>query len=271
MPPRWVNPDGQTIIRSKGQKILWEQWRENWEIIAKLRKKSRLVIIFNGDAIEGNHNGSTQTLTKNLDVQSDMHTTCMEYAMNVAKFNDGDLMYYLKGTEIHTQDKEDKIARDFKTMNGKYLVKPIVEPTAEKEWRDGSFARDKLVLDVNGVLFDIAHQRFNRGRRAWTTTNPMRAQLTSYYLDCLNYDMPIPRYIIGSHWHVNLTTEIERPKGKIRGFITPSFKLKDRFAYKVASLDINSIGMLYFVVEPDGESFYDNPSIIVDDAEVEKI
>jgi len=272
MPLRWKAKDGQIYHASPNQEILKAQWDEGWHIVKKLRKNGNLVIVSMGEAIDGNHHRTTQLVTSDIEEQKRMHIALMNEAMDIVKFNPKtDKMFYMDSTEVHTGGTEDAIARDFiDPKTGNYLVTPAIKPSYEGA-KDGRFSRDILHLDVNGVLFNIAHHGFNGGTRAWTTSNSMRAVLLSHYLNCLNYDKPIPRYIIRSHIHRYIPARIDEPKGTIEGFTTPSFQYKTRHAFRNFGLDFGTIGMLYVVVEPDGSTWWDCPKLVVEDAEVEKI
>ena len=73
MPPFWQTSDNNIIIQNELQVLLWQQWLENWHIIADLRLNNvtwpRLIIVHNGDAVEGDHHDTTQLITKRIDEQ----------------------------------------------------------------------------------------------------------------------------------------------------------------------------------------------------------
>jgi len=276
MPRGWTSYDGINHEQSKGQTVLWNQWLECWEEVARLKKemgkKTRLIICHNGDARDGNHHGTVQIVTKNLDEQNRMHIACMLRGMDIAGFDHrkGDMLRYISGTEVHVGYGEDQIARDFTDpRTGKYIVDPVIPPTAAAEFKDGRFVRHHWRPKINGVLFNIAHQMLGVGSRAWTKANSIRLSMMSLYFDCLNHGREIPRYVVSSHLHNYTTAEYEDEHGSIRGFVTPAFQLKTTFGFKVAALKLNSIGMLIFRITGDGWSDYHCPRVTFDETEVE--
>lgn len=276
LPPTWISPDGIKHSMSEGQSLLWEQWTECWKVVKDLKKQkrgTRLIIVNNGDAIEGDHNGTTQIVTKNLDEQKRMHVASMKIGMKIAGFNHakGDKLFYISGTETHVAYHEDDIARSFVDKQGHSIIKPDIVPTIENDFEDGKYVREQLYLEVNGVLLDIAHHGFTAGGRAWTKGSTLRSNLQSVYFDYINKGKKIPRYVIRSHKHEFITERYSNLQGIIDGFITPAFQLKTVYGHMVASLKDSSIGMLIIIIEENGSSSWVCPMVIYDEIEIEKV
>lgn len=272
-PGDWIGVDGNTYSMSRSQRTIREQWLEGWNEIRSLRdKKTRLIIVSVGEAIEGVHHGSTQMITYNIEEQKSMHIATMLEAMEIAKWNDKtDILYYLNSSNTHTGNTENDIAKQFTTPKGKYLVPPVIKPTAANKFQDGRFVRDILNIDINGVYFSIAHHGLSAGTREWTKENPTYNTMKSFYFTCLNKKRRLPRYVIGGHKHQFVTVEYNGKQGDIRGMLLPSLQFKTRFGHKVARFSEEDIGMVYFVIEEDGRSSY-HPSILEDeDEEIEKV
>ena len=52
MPNRqWQLDAGGYYNPSPQQEFLWDVWEEGWQMIAKLRKRAKLIVVFNGDAV----------------------------------------------------------------------------------------------------------------------------------------------------------------------------------------------------------------------------
>lgn len=276
LPPRWTGSDGTKYEMSEGQSLLWEQWLESWKTVKKLVKQkrgTRLIVIHNGDAIEGDHHNTTQIITKNIDEQKRIHIASMNKGMRLAGFNSdkGDRLYYVAGTDVHVAYHEDNIARNFVDKNGKHIVKPIIAPTEENDFLDGRYVRHQLKLDVNGVLLDVAHHGFTAGIRFWSRGNTLRATLQSYYMDELNKGKPIPRYVVRSHKHEFISEIYRDLNGTIEGFITPCFQLKTSYGHTVASFKDSSIGMLIIIIEKDGSTDWKCPMVTYDEIQIEKV
>lgn len=270
-PGKWTGLDGQTWQMSKGQRVLLEQWNECWYRVKELRKKSRLVVVHNGDAIDGVHHGTTQLITSDKEEQKRMHIAAMESGLDIAEFKKGDLLYYVYGTEMHVATAEDAIARDFTWPDGKHYVPAVIKPSADANYKDGRFIRDQLKLDINGVIFDIAHHGFRSGNRAWTKENSVNYACKSIYFDYVERGIKFPRYIIRSHMHEFISGIYRGKRGTIEGFITPAFQLKTHHGHRVANEKIADIGMLIVVVKDNGESYWECPMVSYDEIEVEKI
>lgn len=272
-PGRWVGLDGQTHQLSKGQKVLWGQWEECWYRVRDLRKKlkARLVVVHNGDAIDGVHHGTTQLITNDKEEQKRMHIASMEKGLDIAKFNRDDILYYVHGTEQHVSTTEDAIARDFTWTDGKHYVPAVINPEDDTKFKDGRFIRYQLKLDINGVILDIAHHGFTAGIRAWTKGNMLIYACRSIYYEHIDRNLKPPRYVIRSHKHEYAYGYHRGRQGMIEGFITPAFQLKTHYGYKVACDKLSDIGMLIIVVEDNGNTYWECPMISYDEVDVEKI
>lgn len=272
-PDEWVETDGGTRTLSESQRVVRKQWKECWYRIRELNTGSaRLIICVNGDTIEGKHHDMSQIVTTSLEEQKRMHVASMLEAMKIARWNDDtDEMYYLQSTFSHGNGIDESIARDYISKKGKYLVVPQTEPTAKNEFQDGRFVRDRLILDINGVVFDIAHHGLSGGVRAWTKENQVYNAMKSLYFYNLDRGLQIPRYVVASHKHEYVTAEYGGRSGTIRGFITPAFQTKTHYGGAVARFKIADIGMLFFVIEKDGSSRFECPRVEQPDVKVEKV
>lgn len=76
------------------------------------RKGKRVVLVHNGDAIDGVHHHSPQAITLLKDEQIEIHTELMDVFMRGIGWAGGDLLYYTYGTECHVGDKEERCAAD---------------------------------------------------------------------------------------------------------------------------------------------------------------
>lgn len=230
--------------------MIWQQWVEAWETVKALRgRNGRVVIIHNGDAIDGNHHRTVELVTPNTEEQERIHIEAMDWVIRFLRLkpSNGDRMYYVAGTEAHVlagSSAEERIARDFA-----HLVPPAVAPSANS---DGRYLRHHLLAKISEVPFDVAHHNGGVGMRAWTKSNPLRQRLLSLYFQALEYNLTLPRFWIRSHHHRFIHDRIRRERGVIDGFVTPAFQLKTHFGHKVANLELASIGML--IVEIDGDT-----------------
>ena len=260
-PGTWALADQSPREQSPGQKIIWQQWCEGWELVAALMRKvkgqrPRLIIANAGDATEGNHHSTTQLITGKPVEQQQLHIACMRHALTVAGFDQakGDELHYICGTPAHVGpagDSEESIARALLNKSG----------------TDGKYTAYRLLRRTNGVLFDVAHQGPGPGTRSWTRSTALLGTLKALYLDCLEAGRPVPRYFIRAHRHSWVTADVRKADGTtaIDGFLLPSFTLKSEYANQVASTSPANIGMLIVVVEADGSTHWQCPMITVHD------
>src|SRR5688572_1329394 len=93
---------------TKQQQAMFEHFDKCAEHAKQQRKDKRLIVVHDGDAIEGVHHNSLQVLTYNTDEQMELHEDLMDHFLTRAEFDRkrGDKLYYVRGTESHTGDKE---------------------------------------------------------------------------------------------------------------------------------------------------------------------
>lgn len=240
--------DGGSYNPSYLQGLLWAQYDECLDQIAKMRKGKRLIWVENGDVCEGIHHNTTQLVSARRDEHERIATDILDYTFTKLDFARGDLAYMTAGTEEHGgagSQSENNVAKDMGFV-------PQYAKSSGVQYR---YTWDRLMLDVNGILFDVSHHGASSGQRAWTTENSLRFIVKSTYFTCLETKTRIPRYWIRSHMHRYVRSGIyEGAHGKIEGFISPSFQFKTGYAYKIASGQLSDIGMLVFEVSENGES-----------------
>jgi len=258
---KFYSAEGTPITPSPVQQIIWRQFCENIKEIASERKDSRLIVIYDGDPVEGIHHETTQIISPCVSAHEQIFVECMDKLLTSVHYapEHGDKVYFISGTEEHSgngSQSDERIARDF---DG---VIPQAEWMEQDEdgayYREGKFTWNRLLLKVNGVLLDIAHHGGSVGRRAWTTSDGLRNTVKSIYFECLEHNLPIPRYWIRSHLHQFVPARYEGNRGVIEGIILPSFQLKTGYVYKQFGMisKPSDIGMVYLIIEPDGTSYW---------------
>jgi hypothetical protein len=270
-PLMWNLMEGGTYHASPAQRILHKQWVESAkktkDLLTEGRGRKRLVFILNGEPIDGNHHGTAQLVTILAKEQINMAINLLDDWLQIVEYDPrrGDCIYLIRGTSVHERGQHiEQIGRD---LQGVIPYRKDSSPTQE----DGRYHYQKLRRTVNGVLFDIAHHGFSKGTRAWTKSNSITYALKSKYFDCLNNDLPIPRYMIRSHKHVFTDGEYHDKKADMWGILTPCWQLKTNFGYRVASNeDLNTIGMINFDITKSGASQYYPEIIEVEDTPVKE-
>lgn len=148
-PPKIKMDDGGTYLASRAQRWLFDGWRAYWKRVAAVRKEVRadaFYQLFNGDAVDGNHHGTTQILSANPNAQSKVLTdlVAIPLAMNP------DHIVVVRGTEVHVGNSgssEEKWADGLKRDK-----RPII---CDKETDSTSWWHFRA--RINGVLIDVTH------------------------------------------------------------------------------------------------------------------
>jgi hypothetical protein len=139
-------------------------------------RNRRHILIHNGDAIEGAHHNTIQIVTASESEQAKVHVDLMHFFMKKARFDGrkGDKLYYVKGTETHTLNKEKEIAEKLKAQQSE----------------DGEYIFDHLELNVNGRLLWFLHHGKKRGAGA-NEGNALRNWMRDIFWDCKKTGRPI--------------------------------------------------------------------------------
>jgi hypothetical protein len=224
------------------QKILYQHFEACMELAAQNRRGKRLIVVHDGDAIEGVHHDTHQIITPNKAEQSALHIELMNEFLKSVKFNKngGDLLYYVNGTETHTGDVEQSIAKDLR---------------AERN-PAGGHVFDLLEMNINGRLLWFVHHGKKRGAGA-NEGNELRNWLRDVYWDCIKRNVQPPDFIVTGHTHTPAYQNYVIPRDNsfhiIHGVICPSWQEKTRYAHQVSPVDRNEIGAVYLEVRADGE------------------
>lgn len=245
------------------QRIIRRQYEECLNRVAQLRKGKDLIIVHDGDAVDGYHHDTTQVITNDPEEQERIHISIMLEMMKAVHFKDTDSIYYVEGTTAHVRSgaqAEERIARDIS-------AKPYRKNSAPGQ-KDGIYVWPRLILDIHGIRLDIAHHGGAVGKRAWLRENTMRNILKSLYFDCLNYKQPLPRYWIRADKHQHVADIYRNNAGIIEGIVTPAFQLRTEYSTRIAGdMSMSTIGMLIVVVNADGSTFWECPQITFDETE----
>jgi hypothetical protein len=244
-----INADEQYTMSDGGfynpgftQKIIWNQWKESWEHIRELRKKSRLVVVHCGDSVEGVHHDVTELVNTNISDHKQIHKETMDWALKKARFEmeKGDLLYYISGTSSHCGPN-----------NG--FTNDVAEDLCAVPCWENRYHWGMLPLMVNGTLLYFQHEGVRKGIRAWTEENVLRYYTKSEMMDAIGNKRPVPRFIVMAHNHTYVRSGIVYAYGnECEGVILPAFQAKTDFVYKKKALAMASVGMFYIVVNEDG-------------------
>ena len=252
-PPKWNLDEGGTFHASPAQKIMYRKWQDTAknvkDMLTENKRRKRLVLVLNGEPIDGDHHGTPQLITKNKQEQIDMFISLLDEWLDIVEYDPkrGDCIYLVRGTTAHESgERIEQIGRD---IEGVVPYRRDSGPLA----KDGRYHYQKIRKSINDVYFRIQHHGFGRGTRPWTRENAILYSLKSQYIDCLDYKKPIPDATVCSHFHVYNFAYYYGKQKTMFGCTTPCWQLKTHFVNRVAPLeDINTIGNIYFDVTASG-------------------
>lgn len=241
---------GVLLQQSSLQKTLYEHWVACANYVKAGRQGKRLVIVHNGDAIDGDHHNSHELMTRNPKEQADIHIELMRQFLSIVEYDHskGDKIYYTLGTEVHTGEDEHNIAEEL---------------GAEKA-DDGEPVGNVIRMEINGRMIWYAHH----GKSAGYGVNEgeaLRNQLKQVFFDCLTSNQRVPDMIYTAHTHKPIYNTFVRDFHTIHGVITPSWQQKTRYAKKVAPWDKCEIGISTSEISASGAIVVHKPFTIETD------
>jgi len=228
-------------VPNDDQLEMFEHFEKCAKIIKKARKGKKLIIVGMGEAIDGVHHNTPQLVTTLVDEQIDIHVELVEHFKNLVGF-DGrkDKTYYISSTESHTADHEETCAKKVKAQ----------------ENPKGLYVYDELKKNVNGAWLWFSHHGPSAGKGP-NKGNSQRNFLRDIYVECTNNELVPPDMVVTAHRHTPFyNIYIQEKKAGwhlLHGLICPSWQQKTRYAYKVASLQLNKVGLAYFTVLDSGD------------------
>jgi len=225
----------------KVQLEIFDHFSRCAEQILELRKKKRVILVVNGDAIDGDHHGTHEVFTRNKSEQKQVHIDLFDFFMKKIKFNKGagDLLYYTIGTEVHTSDVEHEIGEDLEA-----------EPDTS-----GLYAHRALKLDINGRLCWWLHHGTTAGDGA-NLGNAHRNWIRNKYFNKLIAAKRIPDFVCTAHFHhpswIDYTAGAGNDWKRVRGLITPSWQAPTRYGHRASKDKITYVGMWAQEIKADG-------------------
>lgn len=240
-PPVIRLDDGGEYHASPAQRWLWEAWTGFWRHALTLRERhrcDRLIHIWNGDLVDGDHHGTSQILSGNPVAQS----MVVHAAVSVALATDPDDIAFVRGTEAHVGKSacaEERAASGLRADGW-----PI-----HSEAATGNASHWHLKLEVEGVRIDCAHHG-RVGTRPWTRPNVVTNLAAEIFYSHAATGQPHPHVAIRSHMHQYVDTGGVHP---VRVIQTPAFQLATSYVHRIAPGALADVGGVFVVCE-DGRA-----------------
>ena len=216
-PPKVILDDGNSMMPSMSQRILWEKWCGKDSFIQDVKnaaKGGKLWVVANGDLIESDmKDRSYQTVTKN---PATIRRTARDALLPLRDI--ADRWWSIRGTEAHggkSNSFEEELAEDF---------------GAEKEPETGSYSWWSLLIDINGFLFDITHHSLGDGRE-WTKLGSAVRLAKQTVIRCAERRERIPNFVIRSHTH--FYNDSFDASSICRAITLPGWSFASAFSYRM--------------------------------------
>lgn len=231
MPPDFISAEGNPIGQNPVQEWFWKCWIDAHVWLAEKTGNDPYAQVWNGDLTEGVHHGAKQLISNQLQDHIDPAVALLsQYPVRRATKT-----YVVKGTECHTGDLEEVVAKNI---------------GAEKNPATGKHTFDILRMKMCGIPISIRHH-FPATSRSYLEASQHSIQMGNAIIEAHRNHSEIPRILVGSHRH--------RPghfsDGESLTVVTPAWQALTRHGYKVVP-DGNANPGLYLLDwrnKPDGE------------------
>lgn len=223
--------DGQIVLPSKGQCWLWDRYTQFIKQVAiRLRtiKGSEFRLICNGDAVEGQHHGTTQVMAPGKDAQ---HYIAKQTFLAWAHLKPVAVIL-TRGTEAHVGPSgtdEEALAHSLH-MEGLPVVRdPVTELWSH--WR--------VLLNLHGHHIDIQHHGKGITGLPWTKEGAVGRLAFRIWVEHTRLGWRAPNLAIRSHLHNSYDSYDVHPTRLIG---TPSFQLLTSHAHNAVPEAVNHVG-----------------------------
>lgn len=226
--------EGGVYLPSRMQSEVYKAWQDFF-LWAERQSEGAdsTTLVVNGDSVDGAHHNTVALATNNIDMQENGAVSILKPV--VGKF---DHFYMVRGTEAHVQSSaqsEERIARALNAIPSE----------------DGQHSWWQLWLDVDSVIFNIAHHIGTTSSAAYESSAVMR-ELVAALVEAGQWGQHMPDVLVRSHRHRYIELGIPSARGKIQAAVTPAWQLRTPFVERVDRMRLPNIGGLLFKVE-DGQ------------------
>ena len=241
-PPTGAKMDeGGSYMPSIIQRKIWGYWKEFWDWVPVATKHRKFGVIFNGDAIDGVHHGSTYQISHNL---ADQANIAYEILAPIVESCEG-RFYMIRGTEAHVGKsgvEEELLAKRLGAIPNEI----------------GQSARFELWKKVGGNLVHVMHHIGTTASQAYEATAVHR-ELTESFIEAATTGEKPPQIVIRSHRHRYIQTTIPTVYGRAEAAVTPGWQAKTPFCYKIAGARLSQPQFGGLLVRQGDEEIFVKP------------
>ena len=220
--------DGGTWWPSKTQRAIAAAWKQFWDAVeARAGALDAAVWWANvGDMIDLNRHDALAPVSQNVATLMDLALATYERPAGLAERR-----FVVRGTEAHTGPHG-----ELEEMLARQLEAEVCPETGAHSWYH-------LLLECEGVLFDMAHHPRGGGRLPWTrnaTASRISAELRALYLE---QGARVPDIAVRAHLHAAADSGIV---AKPRAFILDGWQALTPHAYRAGWSVPGAVGGMWF-------------------------
>lgn len=212
MRPRQYQFHDMNISPNPRQRSIWRRFEQYADKIASLRTDKRLIVVLNGDLIDGDHHNTHQLVTRKSSEQERIFEDVWDYFTQAVGFGGDDLAYVMRGTDLNgshgAMDSTDNIGRNIGAVPAEKPKQRWLDEFEDGRGRvkrravDGWYAWQNLSLNILGHLCMFTHHApAGLGRRQHTKGNGVRSWLRSFQTERKLRGLVVPRYVVWAHVH----------------------------------------------------------------------
>lgn len=235
-PPTIKLDDGGEYTASKAQGWLWECWNAYVEQVHEMRMlhKAKLVWLFNGDAVDGNHHKTTQIMSGNPNAQAAAWNEVIRPVLALKPNH----IVMTRGTSAHVGESacaEERIADGLRRDH-----RPIVSDPAT-----GAASLWHWYADIQGVRVDATHHG-RIGQREHTRASGIVLYAHDVHLSYTKRGETPPDLAFRGHNH-KFADSFDACKPRV--VATGAWQLGTGYVHKVAPDSIADIGGAITVID----------------------
>jgi len=223
--------EGGEYKPSAKQKSVAEAWINFFKLANKIGKRAaRRILVVNGDLVDGFHHNTVALATNNIQAQEAGAAAILQRVKQ-----DFDQIYVVRGTEAHTQpgaQSDERIAES---------IDAVTTDEGKRSWW-------QLWLDVDGMIFNIAHHVGTTSSAAYESSAPMR-ELVASLVEAAQWGQQLPDVVVRSHRHRYIRVATPSLRGEIQIVVTPGWQLRTPYIERIDRFRMPHIGGVNFVVE----------------------
>ncbi len=224
--------DGGIYQPSKAQASMLRYWDKCWQLVYDAAGKDDLLLVANGDLVDGDHHNSYQLWSRRSNDQERAALDLLLEPRQKAKE-----CYLVQGTATHVENggsSEDRLAQELGAHRARSL--------------------HKLSLDVQGVRFLFAHHGPTPGRAEHTRGDAVRRELRNQFYAALRHGYEPPHVCVWSHQHrfihETISMEYHGRMHVMHGYITPAWQLATQHIHRLERGPVLAdVGLMWFVIE----------------------